>query len=517
MDQCQDPARTLQKNGGIALSFKFLGRLLGLAMLLGSAGAHAQRVVVLEFRNDKAGKVRTQIERALRSSHSVDILSLRQYKAAAAKKSFKGARAMTPAAVAKTAKAAGLSAAVGGSAGKTVHVQIWDSSGAELSTLKFPLKHGSLSQQDTRHLADAVVSTVGARKPSGAAKRAPSTASVEPPVESPKAEPTASAVEQKEEPLAASPKAEVTSAKSDSSGREQQLREELAEAHTTSPSTAPSETMEVAAKGPRVGPSLIHAQVTGTTTWRSYCSRPGFTSCAQYNALDPSQRPPGDTVDFKAQVPYVGFSLAAELFPFAESSSLLHGFGLLAGYERGFSQTNVNIVTSAGTTGNRQVYAADQALTALAAFRYFFALGQEEPLVGYAGIHGGFGTRRFDVDSSASVPQPLPGSHRNYPVVGIDVSVPIWKFLRVEGSGNYFLSPKPSSSEINNYGSTVSSSGWGADLGLAGDIWGPFGYVARLRYSQYKDHFTGSGAQWQNGGAAEESYLGLYWGASAHF
>jgi hypothetical protein len=297
------------------------------------------------------------------------------------------------------------------------------------------------------------------------------------------------------------------------------VREELAEAHTVNEiKPPPAPVAGLRAKGPWIGPKVVTAKITGTTTWRSYCSRPDFSNCAQYNSLDATQRPPGDTVDFKAEVPYMGFSLSAELFPFAEWNSLLRGLGLLAGYERGYSLTNVRVLTSAGDSSTRQVYAADTAITALVAFRYFFSLGREEPLVGFAGIHGGFGTRRFDVDSNAlSAAVRLPGSHRNYPVVGLDVSVPIFRFLRVEGAGNYFVNPKPIASEVNPYGGTVSASGWGGELGLAGDVWGPLGYLVRFSYERYKDQFSGTGSSWQSGGAAEESYAGLFWGMSARF
>jgi len=470
---------------------RFLGGCLGLAVLLGSSAASAQQVVVLEFQNDKSAKLRRQVEKALQESGSLTVVSLRDYKAAAAKKRLKGARAMTPRSVALTAKALGLDGAVGGSVGKSLRLQILDPSGAVLSASRFSLHRGLLSSRDARRFAETVAHTLALQK-------------IEPPPV-PKAE-----------PAPPPPKSESETEK------ENRVREELAEAHTVNevkpppPPASPAAVLQ--AKRPRIGPRVVNAQITGTTTWRSYCSRPGFSSCAQYNAVDPTQRPPGDTVDFKAQIPYMGFSLAAELFPFAELDSLFRGLGLLASYERGYSQTNVNVLTTAGDLTTRQVYAADSAITALLAFRYFFSLGREEPLLGHAGIHGGFGTRRFDVDANAlSAAVRLPGSHRNYPVVGLDVSIPIFKFLRVEGTGNYFINPKPFASEVASYGATASATGWGGELGLTGDVWGPLGYLVRFRYERYKDQFSGSGSSWQSGGAAEESYAGIFWGVTAHF
>ena len=470
---------------------RLLGSFLGTAVLLCSSLASAQRVVVLEFSGDKQGKLRGQVERQLRSS-GLHVVSLRQYKAVAAKKRLKGPQARTPAAVAEVSKVLKLDAAVMGSAGKSLRVRVVDSSGQQLSSSRFSLKRAMLKPADGPRLALAVSTSVGAVH-----AQAPAVPAHD---ERP--------AERKEEPAPPAPSEPEVD-------RTQREREEMAEAHTVPPPHRAEPVAKVEATRPSPGPTLFTAQVTGTTTWRSYCSRPGFSSCAQYNATDPTQRPPGDTVDFKAEVPYVGFSLAAELFPFAESRSLLRGLGLLAGYERAYSLTNVTILTSAGDTSQRSVYAVDQALSALLAFRYFFGMGFGETLPGYAGVHAGFGMRHFDVDANAQAP--LPGSHRNYPVIGVEASAPLWSFLRVEGSGNYFINPKPIASEVANYGSAASGSGWGGELGLAGVVWGPLGYLVRVRYSHYKDQFSGSGAQWQTGGAAEESYLGVYWGASAHF
>jgi hypothetical protein len=477
-----------------------LPRALALALLFASTAAQSQSVVVLEFRKDPFGRLRGQVERALKQSGSVEVVSLRRYKAAAAKRRLKGARAMTPNALAATAPLLKLSGAVSALAGSSLRVQVLHSSGAALTQRRFPLARGSLRARDARQLADWVALTLGG-------KQRESRRPVASKVEQPPAEEVQTGASLKEQPPTDAIGAEE---------RRARLEPEMAEAHTTSETVAkPAADLEVEAKSSRPSPPLLHAQLTGTTTWRSYCSRPGFTSCAKYNAVDPALRPPGDTVDFRAEVPYMGFSLAADFFPFAASQNLLRGIGVLAGYERGFSLTNVSVQTPAGNAGVQQVYAADQALTALASFRYFFALGHEELLTGYAGAHAGLGARRFDVDSNPQAP--LPGSRRTYPVVGLDASVPVFKFLRFDASGDFFVRPTPSSSEVSDYGSTASSSGWSAQLAAAGDIWRPFGYVLRLKYSQYRDQFAGAGAKWQSGGAAEENYVGIYWGATAQF
>src|SRR5215831_194783 len=105
---------------------------MGTAVLLCSGLASAQRVVVLDFSGDRQGKVRTQVERQLRSS-GLHVVSLRQYKAAATKKKLKGAQARTPAAVAQVSKALKLDGVVMGTAGKSLSVRVVDSSGHQLS------------------------------------------------------------------------------------------------------------------------------------------------------------------------------------------------------------------------------------------------------------------------------------------------------------------------------------------------------------------------------------------------
>ncbi len=500
------------------LSARFAGGLL--ALLLCAEAAHAQRVVVLEFRNDKANKLRLQVERALKHG-GVRILELRQYKVATAKKRLKGVRAMTPTAFAAVARSLGLNAAVAGSGGKALRVQILDASGAEVWAKEIPLRRGQLSSENARRLAAAVSGAVGPPPKPSAAPRAAVPA---PPIGSRSEE--RKPPEQGKRPAQTIPPPEVSqtgqkSEKTETQGElERRQREELAEAHTTTePQRDADLDLEVSKTRSRVGPKLFSAQVMGTTTWRSYCSRPGVSACSKYDSLDSTQRPPGDTVDFKAQVPYVGFALAAQLFPFAGVDNLSKGVGLLAGYDRGFSQTNVAVQTPTSPDPMpRSVYSSDQGITALATYRYFFGTGEKaEPLVGYAGLRGGYMSRTFDVDQNAAAP--LPGSHRRHAAIGFEALYPFARRLKLEAAGSYFLGPKPSTSEINDHGSSSSSKGWGLEAGASGDVWGPLGYVLQFKWSRYTDQFSGIGNIWQSGsgGAAEETYVNLYWGATARF
>jgi hypothetical protein len=203
--------------------------------------------------------------------------------------------------------------------------------------------------------------------------------------------------------------------------------------------------------------------------------------------------------------------LSAELFPLGGYNRWLAGLGLEASYARGFSSTNV----TQGTT-TRSVSGSDNAFSALLAYRYYFPLAVVTgPQPGYGGLHFGYSVRSFSVDSSAGTP--LLGSSRSYPVAGLEVSIPIAWYLRVEALGSFFFGPKAGKDQLSDYGTSVSSSGLAFEFGLAGDVWGPFGYVAKFKYAKYSDTFKGAGTSWQNGGVAEESYSGIYAGASVSY
>src|SRR4051812_28286181 len=114
-------------------------------VLLTSMAAQAQRVVILELENDKGGRLRAQIEAALKKADTVEVLSLEKYKKAAEKKNLKGASAMTPAGVARVGKTLKLDAAVGGEVGHKFSVQIWDANGQQLWAKELKIKNGLLS------------------------------------------------------------------------------------------------------------------------------------------------------------------------------------------------------------------------------------------------------------------------------------------------------------------------------------------------------------------------------------
>jgi hypothetical protein len=276
---------------------------------------------------------------------------------------------------------------------------------------------------------------------------------------------------------------------------------------------------------PKVFPPRVRLFLGAAVTWRKYCARPGVASCAEYDALPPEQQL-GDTVDFSSSAPYAGVAVEAEVFPLAHWPTLLRGVGLTLGYQRGFTRTTVRVSTPTGSTPEREVYATDTAYGAMLAYRYFFDLGKTgTPLWGYGGVRLGALGRSFEVDES--VESPLPVVHRFYPAVGLDVSVPLMSAVRIQGAGQFFIRPNPGQSiggdngsrvsEVRDYGESVSSLGWAAEVGVAGDIWGPLGYSARFRLEHYLDRFSGQGnlRGWTTGGIAEDTFSSILAGVTA--
>ncbi|WP_240360188.1 hypothetical protein [Pyxidicoccus caerfyrddinensis] len=534
-----------------------------------------QRVVVLDLEGDSRGRVRAQLDAALRRTRQVSVVSLKQYAATAKKSGLRGAEASSEAALVKVAPRLKLDSAVGGAVGSSLHVRVLDADGQVLSEQEVMLTRGKLSAADAKKAALAIATAVRAprtapvlesprdvapaepMKPAEPLTPAPPPAVVEAPVpvspgapvvaerptEAPPAvapPPDAPAVAERpaEAPPAVTPRPDapkkpvirpdaVAVAPSDTDSAE--LMPVDPESHTT---TDPF--LEVAldtGSGGTVGdepvrPPLARLFLGGTTTWRKYCARPGVKSCSEFDrkAVDDQL---GDRVDYSSSVPYLGVSAELELLPLARKQSAVRGLGAVLGYRRGYSSTNVTLVGDAGQSVTREVVATDSVLTAQALYRYYFGLGEARQLLGYAGLRAGLLTRAFDVDESAE--SPLTGTHRMFPAVGLEVSVPLLRSVRLEGAGQVFIDPKPGEGfddeggalglEVSDYGTSVSSFGWEAELGVAGELWGPFGYSVRFRLSRYQDTFSGAGTRtgWEAGGVAEETYSSLHWGLTASY
>ncbi|CAM4185870.1 hypothetical protein G4177_13920 [Corallococcus sp. ZKHCc1 1396] len=279
---------------------------------------------------------------------------------------------------------------------------------------------------------------------------------------------------------------------------------------------------------PEVGaPTWLRLNLALTATWRRYCARPGVEGCGAFERL-PEDEQVGDTSDFSSPRPYLGLALELEVLPLARSdSSALRGLGLQLGAQRGYSSSDVTLTGDGGQTPVREVSATDTAFTAQALYRFYFRFGTTRPQQGYVGARAGLQTRAFDVEEA--VDNPLTGTHRVFPSVAVDLSVPLFSSVRLDASGGLLLSPKPGRSpeadggrraqEISDFGTSVSSFGWSAELGASGDVWGPFGYEVAFRLAHFRDRFSGAGTRtgWTQGGVAEETYSSLHVGLTATY
>ena len=523
--------------------------LLALVLLLTSRVALAERVAVSALEGDAKGKLRAQVTAALRKSRNKVLpLPPTAWATAATKQRLTGPDSVRPPGVTLLAQKLKVDAVLTGSVGTDFTARLVDKAGQEVWSATYPVKRGLLSPKDAFALALAV---------STATKEA---ASRPPPVASPPPEPPPAATPPPEPPPATAPPATAPPATPPPATAPPPPTQPgptsppaaTAPTATPPPATPPStptarppavaatpgapeetddetHTSTAAPRGEDApsaarasgGPKRLRVLLGAAATWRKYCARPGVDTCAAYDAL-PEEGRTGDIADFTPGVPYGGVAVQAELFPLAHlGSPFLRGLGLALAYQRGFASTQVTVSTTTGSTPTREVYATDTSYGAWLAWRYFFGLGgKSAPLWGHAGLRLGASGREFDV--AETVEAPLPVVHRLHPTVGLDISVPLMRAVRIEGGGELFLLATPGRSllgagngslvaEVRDYGTTVSSLGWAAELGVAGDIWGPVGYSARFRLQHYGDRFSGTGARrgWTAGGVAEDTFSGV--------
>ncbi|MDQ3266668.1 MAG: hypothetical protein M3Y59_23965 [Myxococcota bacterium] len=440
------------------------------------------RVVVLDFDGDRRGVVRAQVLGALAEAKAVEFVSLRRWEDAADAQRISPPAYTAASTVAALAPPLGVTAVVAGEVGRRFTLRIFDPRGDPVWTKELPLVRGKLSADNARRLASAI---------SAAATPVAPPLGADPPPE-PTFEPTLPVAEQVTPPVP--PPA----------------TEPAPPAATVEASLPPAPSQTSAA----IHPPLISGRISGTTTWRAYCSRPGVNSCKQWDDLPDGTEPGGETVTFTSSVPYAGYRVAGELFPLARSSGWWNGFGLGGSFGQAFSLTTVRISTPNSTTPDRTVTSVDLSWSAAALYRWYFGLGAEG-LAGFAGISAGYRARDFSVDPTAGTL--LAGSHRGFPAFGLEASLPLARLVRVELAGAYFLNPRAGAEELAKYGASTRGIGFLAEAGLAGDLWGPLGYSVRFLFEGYWDRFTGAGTRWENGGVAQETYSTLTWGLSAAF
>ncbi|MFL5347387.1 MAG: hypothetical protein ACJ8AT_21595 [Hyalangium sp.] len=524
------------------------GALLALGLALASQVALAQkatkpRVVVLDFEGDRRDALRGQVESGLKKNKQVQLVPLKKYTSAAAKAGLKGAAALTAEAVAQVASGLGVDAVVTATVARTLDIRVLGSDGRELWTKSVKLQRGKMSASDARRLV-AGIATTAENPPRPVApppaepvqpvtpeSPPPPTATPAPPAQTP---PTAEANPPAKPPEKEKPPQSLSGAPTASNPPKPALEPLEApqslddESHTTSQAFDEYATRaELEAIDRHRHPPILFLFVGGVTTWRQYCARPGVTSCAEFDSRPPESRT-GDTIDFKSGVPYLGVTGQLELLPLARTEKPWRGLGVAVSYQQGYSETRVKVTTDTGETPTRSVVATDSVMTGMLLYRYYFNMGTESrPRLGYGGFRGGMLSRAFEVDPQARAP--LTGSHRLHPAVGLEFSVPLRHWLRIEGGGQFFISPKTGKSltadkgalelEVRDLGDNVSSSGWSGELGVAGELWGPLGYSVRGRYTTVQDTFAGEGARvgWDQGGVASEQHIDVRWGLTASF
>ncbi len=530
-------------------NLKSLVAILGLLTAFAET-AFAQEVVVLQFAGDKKDKLRKQVIEALEKARKVELVPLRKFQDIATRKRFKGARAMTPAAVAAVSQSLSFSAAIEGAVADTFFVRILDTRGQELWSRELKVKKGLLSKDNANRLAKAIAAAASAAQsaeptPPPVAEETPETtpeveiATETPTVKSEKpaeggvamgldlseGTPTSKASEEGGEedirddgetrtPVRPPP---VTLSEEE---RERRRQAELAESQTTSEPPRVEATDEDLdqerrrhRRGP--GPKLVGVQLAWLTTWRAYCSRPGVTDCQTYDRLSEESQPQGDRVDVLPKRPYGGFAMALELFPLSSSNGPVNGIGVVGNFSQAFSQTRVSVITPSGEAGDPKIVVSrDMAYQAAGTYRYYFAVGDSR-LPGFVGGRVGYHGRVFEVDRTQTTS--LPGARRGYPGVGLDATFPLASYARIEAGATYFVNPRPGAEEVEGYGQTASGSGYQFEGGLSGDVWGPLGYTAKFRVIDYHDQFVGEGNKWAEGGTAQETYTHLFVGATASF
>ncbi|WP_204491421.1 hypothetical protein [Archangium primigenium] len=521
---------------------------LSLAVLLTAQVALAARLAVSALEGDPKGKLRAQVTAALRKTRKAQVLPPTAWTQAAAKQGLTGPAAVGPSALKLLAPRLKVDAVLTGSVGATFNARLLDREGREVWVGSYPLKRGALAPKDLAALAQAVATSrlQPLAAPAPDIKRPP-VSEVPPPA--PPAPPASPEMKPSPAPQASAPKetpprapeapasrpvltpaepAPVAAAVPAGPAAPVAWVELDAESHTygVDPSGSGGGFPETPAVDARRLPPRVRLLVGATATWRKYCARPGVASCAEYDARPEEQRQ-GDTSDFTSTAPYLGFAAEAEVFPLAHRPSLIRGLGLTLAFQRGFAPTTVRVSSPTGSTPTREVAATDTAFGATLAYRVFFDLGSEQtPLWGHVGVRLGAYDHGFAVEDPLDVPVPV--VHRLTPVVALEASVPLMRLIRLEGGGRLFYQPVPGGafaglgkgpflSEVRDYGTAVSSVGWEAQLGLAGDLWGPFGYSARLKLEHYSDTFTGAGTRrgWTEGGVARDAYSSLWVGLTA--
>ncbi|MCP3168043.1 hypothetical protein [Myxococcus qinghaiensis] len=494
--------------GQVTLRGQRLKAVMLLCVLLTSFWARAeQRVAVLDFTGDRRDAVRKQLERSLQAKGS-DVIKGKLYATHARRLGLRGREAHTDAAIATLSRELKLAAIVRGAvSGRALTVEVVSASGRLLGTDSYPLKQGRLSKKDAFRAASTILTTLR-----GAATEVVPHESVEP-----------------AEPVASMPQdvAPLPPAKADaraSSGVAPPKPTTTADARVSSgvAPSKPTATVEVAAApaedmapvktpAPVMGPRWVSVRLGGATTFRSYCAAPGITSCGQLESQPQTERPERSLL-FGTPSPYSGFSAGLDVFPLALlGDTALEGLGVTAELSRRWPQVRIQGGGPGGTAS-----AVDMYWSLFGTYRLYFPLSfTATPLPAFVGLRAGGLSHSFKVAEEYQALFPKTG--RTHASVGLDVSVTLARLARVEAGFLYFIRPQPGREQQDRYGPEVSSSGFGLEAGVGGELVGPLEYSVRYRFQKYADTFSGAGTEWTGGGISQERYSGLNWTLGASF
>lgn len=471
---------------------QWLNAVVSLCVLLMSFWARAEQgVTVLELIGDRRDAVRGQLERSLQAKGS-EVVKGKLYETRARRLGFRGGEAYTDAAIAALSRELGLAATVRGAvSGPTLTVKVMSTSGSLLGTESYPLKKGKLSQKDAIRAAEAILTTLR-----GAAAEVV-------PQESMEAARSAAS-----KPQGVPPRSSATADALASSGAG--TAEPTAKVMAV-PAVPGEEAPPVKTPAPMMGPRWISVRFGGATTWRSYCAVPGIASCGQLES-QPVEERPGNYLLFGTPSPYSGLSAELDVFPLVLlGDTALKGLGVTAELSRRWSQVSVNGGGRGGTTSATDMYGS-----LFGTYRFYFPLSfTATPLPAFVGLRGGVISRSFEVAEEYQVL--LPKMSRTHASLGLDVSVTLTRLARVEAGFLYFIRPRPGQEQKERYGPEVSSSGFGLEVGVSGDLFGPLDYGIRYRFQKYADTFSGAGTDWTEGGISQESSSGLTWTLGASF
>lgn len=498
-------------------------RLLPLCVaLVLSTAAWAQKAVVIDIDGDARGRLQAQIAGAVQADGAVTLVPYRLYRKAATAQGVRGAAAGTAAGVARVGKRLAFDAAVGGEvAGNSYTVVIYDRRGQVLWTRKLAVQRGLLSRDFAGRLARAIAAAAGqgAQQPPEAAP-APEGVTDDGGDDGEVGGAEETQTVEVDEPEVTAPVARQTAVPQVDPDRDADLdREGRRRSRRSGFKTDDAEV------------PVVRGFVAGLTTWRSQCLRPGVTSCKEYDWQTP--KPRGDPVDFTASVPYLGFVAGVEVYPLARvGNAWLRGLAVVGDLHYGQSLTRIVESSAQGQGESNTVASSDLGWNVQLAWRYFFAMGYGKPTpLAYVGLRAGLSGQTFSIDTTAPVPSSVRTAPTGigYPAFGLDASVPVASFFRVDLGASLFIDPHTAPEQVVGYGNLsdptggVASTGWSLTGGFSGDVWGPLGWMVQVRYSAFGDRYYGQGQKWtvcndvQCGGVGEESFVRLVWGLSARY